>query len=192
MSRVLGRLLKAGLLQQQTPSKTPAQILRLTKDGEALYRQLYRESPVESEATRLLEGHQPHGLEHAGLTLAAAQYLENRGLIVETAPTPLDLPPGRRLEADLRALDPDTGEHRYLEAERGIGPAATRTAKWQNHLDFQGAVYIVTLEQEQAQALVDEVLALERMGKVYATTLNVLKDMQHSDMWLIKRELQEV
>lgn len=191
MSRVLGRLVKAGLIQQRTPSKTQAQILRLTKDGEDLYRQIYRESPVESEATRLLEGHQPHGLEHAGLVLAAAQYLEDRGLIVETAPLPLDLPNGRRLEADLRALNPHTGECIYLEAERGIGPAESRTAKWQNHLDFQGGVYLITLEKETANVLADEVLAVGRVGSVYVTDLHTLRDMECEDMWFIKREIIE-
>ena len=189
MSRVLGRLLKAGLIQQLTPSKTPAQMLRLTKDGEDLYRRIYRESPTESEATRLLDGHQPHGLEHAGFTLAAAHYLEKRGLVVRTAPPPINLPGGRRLEADLQAIDPETGEFIYLEAERGIGPAETRTAKWQNHLAFQGAVYIITLEKEQTATLVAEVMALNRVGEVCATDLTYLQDMEHnSGLWRIKRE----
>jgi DNA-binding MarR family transcriptional regulator len=191
MSRVLGRLLKAGLIQQLTPSKTPAQILRLTKDGEDLYRRIYRESPTASEATRLLEGHQPNGLEHAGLTLAAAHYLEKRGLVVRTAPPPLNLPGGRRLEADLQAIDPETGECIYLEAERGIGPAETRTAKWENHLAFQGKIYIITLEKKQTEELVAEVIALNRVGEVCATDLTYLQDMEHHpDLWRIKREIE--
>lgn len=192
MSRLLGRMLKAGLVQQLTPSKTRAQILRLTKNGEDLYRHLYGADPAESEATRLLEGHQPKGLEHAGMCLAAAQHLENRGFHVSTAPPAVDLPTGGRLEADLLVTHTETGEHFYVEVERGKGPPETRAAKWRNQLDFQGAIYVVTLNQEAAQKLTAEILARGQPGNIYATTLDELGDHDRptDELWLIKREIR--
>lgn len=192
MSRLLGRLVKSGLVQQLTPSQTKAQILRLTPEGAALYRRLYGADPVASEATRLLQGHQPHGLEHAGMCLAAAQYLEEQGYHVQTAPPAVELPTGGRLEADLLMTHTETGAHCYVEVERGIGPAEKRTAKWRNHLDFQGALYIVTLTQEAAQELAAEVIAQGQPGSVYVTTIEALAhDARDLDaLWLIKREIR--
>ncbi len=192
MSRLLGRLVKSGLVQQRTPSKTKAQILRLTQEGAALYRRLYGADPVESEATRLLQGHQPDGLEHAGMCLAAAQYLEECGYHVKTAPPAVDLPTGGRLEADLLMTHTETGAHFYVEVERGWGPAEKRTAKWRNHLDFQGVLYIVTLTQETAQELAAEVIAQGQPGRVHVTTIEALSTAARDPdaLWLIKREIR--
>jgi len=150
----LNRLINLGLIEEtKLRNNNLANIIRLTAQGKAVYTAIFGTDPTTAEVERLLEGHQPYGMEHAGLALAVAQFLEELGWDVMIAPPPITLPGGQRLEPDL--LLQLTEVRYYAEVERARGPATNREAKWRNLLKFQGAVYVLTSDPQKSQQLVE-------------------------------------
>lgn len=196
LRRLLDRLARMDLVKIIVPNETKANIIQLTECGKQAYTTIYGAQPAISEVERLLEGHQPNGIEHAGLALAAAQFLEDLGWSVMIAPPAVMLPDGHRLEPDLLLTADD--KRCYVEVEWARGPASNRTAKWRNLFKLQGAVYLVTGDPQKCQELVTEVLALNTVGQIYATDLKTLHKLlsipdapiETSSVWAIQNEIR--
>ncbi|GEM_PF-3022376 len=174
LPRSITRLVHSGLVEELSPKNINVRLLRLTPAGAATYQALFQEPARPSELTALLEQHQPDGLEHAALALAAAQALEDCGMQVTVLPPRVDLPGGRVIAADLRVCEPETGVCNLVEVERGLGPADKRAAKWRNLLTYQGAVYVVGPNMAEVTQLVEEVVALGQPGRVVGSDLDAL------------------
>lgn len=162
-------------------------LIRLTPRGEDLYRAIYGSDPVESDLTRLLREHAPHGTDHAVLCVMAALAFEQLGGTVRIAPGPISIGPGV-YQPDLR-VDIGDGDATWLvECEQANGPPEGRRHKWENAIGLQGKVYLVTPTAEVRDHLVDEVLALGRRCEVYASDIKSLQAARPERVWCVIRE----
>jgi len=197
LPRSITRLVHSDLVEVLKPEFLKIDLLRLTPAGATTYQALFQEPAHPSELTALLEQHQPDGLEHAALVLAAAQALEDCGMQVTVLPPRVELPGGRVIAADLRVCEPETGICNLVEVERGLGPADKRAAKWRNLLTYQGTVYVVGSDMAEVTRLVEEVVALGQPGRVVGSDLDGLhkrKKQPHTAStawrWALERVIQ--
>ncbi len=197
LPRSITRLVHSGLVEELNPQGINIKLLRLTPAGATTYQALFQEPAHPSELTMLLEQHQPDGLEHAALVLAAAQALEDCGMQVTVLPPRVDLPGGRVIAADLRVCELGTGTCNLVEVERGLGPADKRAAKWRNLLTYQGVVYVVGPNMAGVTQLVEEVVALGQPGRVVGSDLDALRKRKKQPQtpasawrWALERVVQ--
>lgn len=162
-------------------------LIRLTPRGEELYRTIYGSDPVESDLTRLLREHAPHGTDHAVLCVMAALAFEQLGGKVHLAPGPISIGSGI-YQPDLRV---EIGEDEVVwlvECEQANGSPEGRRRKWENAIGLQGKVCIITPTAEVRDRLVDEVLALGRRCEVYASDIKSLQAARPERVWCVSRE----
>jgi len=187
------RLVKAALTQgwiEVVKSKTKwdggmPDLIRLTPRGEELYRAIYGADPVESDLTRLLREHAPHGDDHAVLCAMAADAFEQLGGQVRVAPGPISVGQGV-YQPDLRV---ELDEAMWLvECEQAKGTPEGRRRKWENAIGVQGKVYLVTPMAEVRDRLVEEILSLGRRCQVYASDIKSLQSASPERIWCVIRE----
>jgi hypothetical protein len=187
------RLVKAALTQgwiEVVKSKTKwdggmPDLIRLTPRGEELYRAIYGSDPVESDLTRLLREHAPHGDDHAVLCAMSADAFEQLGGQVRLAPGPISVGQGV-YQPDLRVELDDAMW--LVECEQANGPPEGRRRKWENAIGVQGKVYLVTPMAEVRDRLVEEILSLGRRCQVYASDIKSLQSASPERIWCVIRE----
>lgn len=168
-------------------------ILRLTDDGDFVYKYLSGKMPEENEYVRLFRFHS--SAEHTILNLQAIEVLSENGYLLQGQVQDIQLSDGSTYIPDISAIDPETGGIIFIEVERDTKKDfLTRKQKWMKQYEASnGKLYVFCDNLSCQRAIQGEInLALGEMKfDSFLTNLHGLRNgkrsIKNGSIWLSER-----
>jgi hypothetical protein len=168
-------------------------ILRLTKDGDLVYKQLAGKMPEENEYERLIRSHSSP--EHTILNLQVNEVLVENGYLIQGQVQEIQLSDGSTYIPDVSAINPETGEIIFIEVERDTKKDySTRKQKWMKQYEATNGKLFVFCDNLSCQRTIQGEINLalgEMKFESFLTNLHSLRNgkrsMKNDSIWLSER-----
>lgn len=168
-------------------------ILRLTMDGENVYKFLSRRVAKKSEYDLLIRHHSSP--EHTILNMQAVAFLIDAGYHIHAQVQKIQLSDGGTYIPDITAVDPETGEIFFIEVERdAYKDKFARKQKWMNQYETSNGNLYVFCDNLTCQRNIQGEINLALGGirfNSYLTNLHGLRNEKRSKkgdgIWLSVR-----